>query len=323
VTTFVVESHGEEGPRAVADSDVASTATATSAPPAPPRTTSTAVAPKSAFARPPDDDDEEESKWVSPWGASAFSAGTLALLQASLLGVWWLTIALGILGLALVGQGIVATGRDRQLKDRMWFTLGSLVNIGVLGVALIAPGLLNRYWAMTAVPPHEDPQQIMMVGRTTPQEKGTPIGAADWGDGRDMALRQESVFMRVESVKAGSLPGKADGSVLIHLRIQNARHERTITIEPFSNDGHRPVLTDEAGRAFPFVEQKLRKPAKGAPVFIVDSRVVELNPDERQEYLLVFAAAGRWEKLKLEMPASAWGQKGAFKFRIPGHFSFQ
>jgi hypothetical protein len=315
--------HGDDGPRAVLDSDNSSTqSTAESEDEVAGRPSCASAPVKAAPVRHTEEEEpEEEWSWVSPWGAASFAAGTLALLQASLTGVWWLTIGLGILGLVLIVQGVLAAGRDRSIKDSVWFTLGGVVNLAVLGVALIAPGLLNRLWALDKAVEKVDPNPLMLVSRGSPHDVGKPMSSSDWADGREAAIRQESLHVRLESLKPGQLPGKSDAAMVIHVRILNWRHERIITVEPFATDTHCPVLTDEKGKSYPFVTLKMRKPAKGAPVFVAESRAVDLDINERQEYLLYFAApAGRSDKLKLEIPASAWGLQGTLKFAIAGFF---
>jgi len=110
--------------------------------------------------------------------------------------------------------------------------------------------------------------------------------------------------------------------VLVHLRLANCKHERTIPVEGFGSDTHRPVLTDETGRSYTFLEQRPRKPAKGDPVFEASGpRAAKLSSLARQDYLLVFSPApSKFEVLKLELPASAWGRDGVCKLRIPRPF---
>ena len=107
--------------------------------------------------------------------------------------------------------------------------------------------------------------------------------------------------------------------MLVHLRIANIGSQ-TIKLVGFGKD--RPELFNELfnePRSLPFREQRLRKLARGAPIFEEPAgpRDVELLPNAYQDLLLVFAppplAAG---VLQLEVPSSAWGRKGSCKFRI-------
>ncbi len=263
------------------------------------------------------DQDEEQGFWISPWGAAAFGAGALALLQASVLGLWWLTVGLAALGLLLVAWGVQATREDRRGSDQVWFAVGGCLSGVVLLLALAAPGLLNGRWVIDTSVPRPDLESQVVVGRNEFLAEGRPLEAGDWADAATEAIRQGDVFVRVESVQVGPPPGKPDTPcLLVHLHVKNCRHQ-TVTVEGFAGD-RQPVLNDEAGGTCPFLEALPRVPAKGAPVFDASaSQAAELGPLERQDYLLVFAAPpSASEALKLEVPASAWGRKGACRFRI-------
>jgi hypothetical protein len=266
----------------------------------------------------PDDRADEQASWISPWGAAAFAVATLALLQASVLGLRWLTVGLAALGLLLLGQGIRATRNDRQSRDRVWFTVGGGLSGVVLLAALIVPGLLNSRWAIDSAVPQTDPDAQMLVPRARPLDEGRRLAAEDWAEAETEAIRQGDLIVRVESVEVGPLPEKADVPyLLVHLRLANCKHG-TIAAEGFGNDKQPPVLTDDAGGSYPFLEGRPRRPASGAPVFAVSApQGATLGPLERQDYLLVFAAPpSPLPALKLEVPASAWGRNGACKIRI-------
>ncbi len=213
-------------------------------------------------------EERDEESWVSPWGAAAFVAGALALLQASVPGLWWLTVALAALGVLLVGQGIRATWPHPRATDRTWLVLGGGVSGVVLLVALAAPWLLNNWWAIDTQVALSDPDAQVVVPRDVPLDKGRRPSADDWADAVTEAIRQDDLFVRVESVKSGPRPGKAvpasaDGSCLmVYLRLLNCKHERTISVEGFK-DTHQPVLTDDTGHSYAFLGQRRRRPAKG------------------------------------------------------------
>jgi hypothetical protein len=283
---------------------------------------SRATAPAAAQTSvPAADAQEDEPSWISPWGSAAFVVAALALMQGAVpvLGLWWLTVGLGVVGVLLVAQGIWTTRAACRTKDRVWFVLGGGLSAAALLVALVAPGLLNNRWAIDVAVPQSDPDAMVLVRRDQPLEEGKRLSAEDWADAVTEGIRQEEIFVRVESVKNGALPGKASGSgLLVHLRLANCKHERTITIEHFNADQHKPVLTDDAGRSYAFVEARPRKVAKGEAVFApAKAPTIDLEPLGRQEYLLVFASPpSKFEALKLEVPASAWGRKGTCKLRI-------
>jgi hypothetical protein len=267
-------------------------------------------------------DDEQETVWISPWGASAFCVSAMALLQASTLGSWWLTVALAAVGVVLFAGGVWATRERRRVKDRVWLTLGGTVSGAALVLALFAPGLLNRYWAMDIRLARPDVNEQFVVNRDTPLDEGRRMPADESANAATDGIRQEDMFVRLESVKKGTLP-KGDGvALLFHVRLINCKHERTIEVEGFVSE-HKPVLTDESGQVCAFVEQRMRKQSRTQVVFEASQRVAHIEAADRQDYLLVFAAPAKTTNLKLELPSSAWGRKGTCKFRISNLFEAQ
>jgi hypothetical protein len=270
------------------------------------------------------DELDAQASWINPWGAAALGAATLALLQASLVGIWTLTLALAVLGLVLVGLGIRDTQQqqERRRADRAWFAAtGSLCAI-ILLVALVMPGLINHWWAIDASVPRSDANRLVAVNRDNPLDAGRELSADDWVDATTEAIRQDDVFVRVESVKLGTLSGK-DGTYLqVHLRVGNCKNERTIAVEGFGANKQRPLVTDEAGRSYDFVEQRPGRPAKGGAVFSASTpAAATLGGADRKEYLLLFSSpVSRFEAVKLAVPASAWNRKGVCKLRISRAF---
>jgi hypothetical protein len=273
-----------------------------------------------------EDEEEEEQEaaipsWINPWGAAAFGLATLALLQATLVGFRFLTVLLALAGSVLVGLGIRATGEDRKTRDQVWFYISGVLNGAILILALFLPGVLNSWWALDRPAPSKDPNKLVLVPRDKTQEEGQPLGADDWADASTEAIRQDDVLVRVESVKVGPVADKGtDSRLLVHLRLANVGQGKPIPFEGFGGK-HEPKLTDESGGSFAFQEQRLRKPARGAPVFEASGpRTVEVQPMVPQDVLLIFEAPPKTEGLRLEIPSSAWGRKGVCKLRIPALF---
>jgi hypothetical protein len=283
-------------------------------------------------ARKADDDEEDDEPksipaWVNPWGAVGFFAATLALLLASLVDVRWPTIGLSVLGGAAVAMGLRATQDHRKTSDRAWLTLSGTLNGFVLFLALVLPGVLNGWWVLDKAVAKKDLDKMVVVARDRPNEEGRPLTEGEWVDATTESIRQGDVAIRVESAKVGPLPGgTGKGSyVLIHIKFANAGNAQTISLEGFSNEQHRPVLTDASGRSFAFLEQRLRKQARGAPAFedAGGAKVVEVMPARFQDLLLIFASpSSTFEEVRLELPSAAWGQKGACKLRIPASIEF-
>jgi hypothetical protein len=259
---------------------------------------------------------------MSPWGVAAATLAGLGLLQASLVGVRWLTTLLAVLGIAAVVLGIVFTRRNMKTKDRTWLTLGGALSGVVLLVVHYSPGTLNLRWGMDFPVAQNDPNKMERISREHPELEGKPLSAEDWVDASTEAIRQDDVGIRVESVSAGELPEVGPKSYLqVHLRLLNFGQNRLIKVEGFDTDRNKPLLTDDSGRSYPLLEVWPRKGSKAPPVFEKSAPQTGLSPGRRLDRLLIFQlpAAGVGA-LKLEVPASAWGRKGSCKMRLPADY---
>ncbi len=266
--------------------------------------------------------------WINPWGLVASLLSALALLAAPVDRLRSLTIVLSALGVAVVLLGIPVTWWRRN-QDWAWLGFGGALSGAVLLLALFRPGLLNPFWAIdlpTEPPP--DPNRLTVIPRGQPNAEGKPLAPEDWVDASREVIRQREMLIRLPSVKTGALMSKTGdvsgpAYLLIRLSFYNTSHSDTITIHHFDNEKHKPVLTDDSGHSYPFIEQRPRYlRAGGSVVFLPSNETVgELQPPRYLDYLLVFQMppAGL-ESLQLELPASAWGRKGVCRFRIPRFF---
>jgi hypothetical protein len=269
--------------------------------------------------------EEEKAKADLPlplnvWGLAGFILGALGLLAASLVGIWIVTVALSALGVGAVAWGWVATRHDRQPKDRVWLNLGGGMSGVVLLITLFLPGLLNDLWPVDVPVAAADANKLELVERDTPDER-KPLGADDWANAATQAIRQDDALVRLESVKAGAVPGKNSAQYLqIHFRLANVGRKQDFTFEGFDKDARLPVLKDNSGRSFTFVEQRPRVTARGEPKFVEpNSQPVPVTATQKAEYLLVFELPPTGPYL-LELPAAAWGRTGVCRFRIESSF---
>lgn len=256
--------------------------------------------------------------WISPWGGAAFLVTTLAVVQAHLMGIWILTLALAALGSLVVFLGFRATEEVRQTRDKVWLAMAGALSGVVLVLTVFAPGILYSRWAIDTPVARSNPNEMVLVPREKQGEKGSPLSPEEWVDAATEGIRQDDMFIRVESVKIGPLQGTTGPPRLqIHLRLANTKTE-TITVPGFDSSERRPVLTDDSGRSYEFLEQRRRRPARGAPVFEAPGpQPGELLPNSNLDHLLVFSAPpSGFVPLKLTVPTSAWGRKGECKFRI-------
>jgi hypothetical protein len=294
-----------------------------------PKIVPTPVLPRPA---PSDAEDEEDSTfpdWLSPWSLAAFGFGVVALLLASLLGVRILTIGLSGGGIVMAVLGFWTNLQKGPARDRVTLALGGTISGGVLILALFVPGVINSRWARDFSVPAGDPNKLVQVPRDQPRLEGKPLSPDDWVDAVQDAIRQDDVFIRLESVQIDQLADKGENKYLqVHLRLGNSGHERTIVVTGFSPDKDQPVLTDESGKPYPFLEQRLRKRPRGGRGPLVFDLT---GPQEKEvaatgylDVLLVFEApAATVAALNLEVPAAAWGRTGVCKFRFPESFKVE
>lgn len=275
------------------------------------------------YSRPaPEKEEEAEAQWVNPWGLTSLTLAGAGLLLASLVGLRFLTLGLAGLGLAVTIVGFVATRQERETKDLVWLGLGGGLSALVLGLVQFAPGWLNHHWALIGEVTRTDPNHLVRVPRDKMQQEGKPLTAADWVDGASEAIRQDDMIFRVEAVQSGELPDLGTGTFLqVHCRLINSGQALPIAFGGFSNEKNKPVLSDENGRSYPFLGQRLRKVnSRGSADYEKsDVRTSELPPSGgRQDLLLIFQdpPAGI-SQFKLEVPASAWGRKGVCRLLIP------
>lgn len=276
-----------------------------------------------------DSEDSAVPAWMNVWGVVACALGIVALLSASTVGIRLLTVLVSAIGLGTALVGCFVGNVAFQTKDRAWLAFGGFLCAWVLALAAFVPGLLNSYWVLNRTVERVEPDKQFIVPRDQLRDAGRSAAPDEGADALTEAIRQHDVIIRVESVKLGTLPDKGRGSyLLIHLGLANSGGE-AITIQGFGRDKHTPALTDQSGRAFAFLDQRQRIPAKGAPVFAAATGGIELAPPNRQDYLLIFETpltglkpAALNTPAKLEVPSSAWGRNGVCQFTIPKLFDF-
>jgi putative heme-binding domain-containing protein len=224
------------------------------------------------------------------------------VLAASLAGVRWLTLASSVLGVAVACVGLWVCGR----QGRVSVVLGGGLCAAILLVTVLAPGVLNPFWAMDSRPAPVDPNLLVVVSRERAREEGRPLAEDEWVDAETEGIRQDDLLVSLESVKGGRLLERGGTSfLLVHFHLDQFQPGRTIAFERFAPGKNEPILTDDSGRSYAFVVDRVRKPPTKFDVLLkVDHLLVfELPPSQVRE-------------LKLELPAAAWGREGVCRFRI-------
>ncbi len=247
---------------------------------------------------------------IRPWGPAAVVLAGLGLLTAFLVDVRALPLGLGGLGLVATALGLCA-GRGGR-GDRSWLLAGGVLSAAVCGLALVAP-LIPRTIGQAgpaggeAEPGAAPAGELLRVPRERPLDPGKPLADGDWADAATEALRRDDWFLRVESARAGRLPGLGGTShLLVHFFLYQNGRDRTITFTGFAKGARRPALTDAAGRSYAFAGHQ---PRRFSPAF----DLVPLRLDHFLVFALPPADSG---PLKLEIPASAWGETGTCRFLI-------
>jgi hypothetical protein len=231
----------------------------------------------------------------------------------------WLTIALLVLGVSIAGYGAWIRPDNRQPRDNVWLAVCVAFSGSIALLICFAPGVLNSRWVIDRTIPKSDPNELTAVPRDKAMQKGRALSPDEVLDAAIEAYRQDDVVVRIESAKIGQLAGKGDKPyLLVRFRIVNTGQGQSISLEGFSE--HQPVLCDESGHSFAFVEQRLKQIKNRAEVFEDWSgqQSVEIGSRGAQDVMLVFESPRKSEALQLDISSAVWGRKGLCRFRIAG-----
>lgn len=245
-----------------------------------------------------------KSAQIRPFSLLSVLLASAALIVASVVGMRWLTISLALLGLAAGVFGILAY-RDHN-SGRSWISsaTGSVLNVVLLLLSLFVPTLLNSFWISNHVSAHSNEAEVVPKSKT--RGPGKPLTDDEWVNSAQDGIRQNDLFIQLQSVKADRLPDKGTATfLLVNLRIDQMRDGPAIHYERYGKGGSVPKLTDDSGREYAYLGDRARKsPTKFDRLFMLDQ-------------LLVFELPDKVQFLNLTVPASAWGREGTCHFRIP------
>jgi putative heme-binding domain-containing protein len=206
--------------------------------------------------------------------------------------------------MALGIVGVLAYRSRESAGSRIASAIGGILSAAILVASLLAPAVLNPYWASEPADA-TDPNACVVVARNKTRGEGRPLQADEWVDAIKEGIRQDDLFIQLQSIKTDRLPDKgATTFLLVNLRLDQMRDGRAIKYERFANDKHQPKLTDDSGREYAFLGERVRKaPSKLDRLFMADQ-------------LLVFEMPSQVQSLNLALPASAWGRQGTCRFHI-------
>jgi hypothetical protein len=235
------------------------------------------------------------------------------------MGIRWLTIALVFLGFSIACYGAWSSRFDPQPRDKVWLAMSGILGGSIVLLICLAPGLLNNRWDIDRTIPKPDPNELMVVPREKAMQKGRLSTKDEVLDSATEAFRQDDVVIRIESAKIGQVPGKGEKPYFqLLFRVVNTGHGQSIPLEGFSE--YQPVLSDQAGHSFAFIEQRLKQIKNRAVVYESwnGRQSIEIGVRGSQDVMLIFESPPAGETLKLEVNSAAWGRKGMCRFRIAG-----
>lgn len=251
-------------------------------------------------------------KWISPFGLASALFASSGVVVASLVGLRWQTISLSLLGLVVGAWGLIA-GRSR-------FSCGGscILCIAVLLIALLAPTILNPFWASDSQANAADKNQYMVVPRLKPRSAERPLKADEWVDAKEERIRQDDLYIQLQSIMAGKLADKgATPYLIINLHIIQSRDGKSVKFERLAKHKHELKLTDASGHEYAFLEDRIRKsPSKFDRLFMADQLLLFELPTEVQSLMDKKIGEAIPFEMKLELPASSWGREGTCRFRI-------
>jgi len=281
---------------------------------------------------------------ISAWSLVALLTGTTALLSPWLFDSVPVTKWLGCASVVLGGLALLASLRPstnrRAMEDASpKYDLSSnlLALFGGVAIWLLAsnkPGILKPMWELSLPVKPRDMETLFAVPAVKPREEGRQIGADEWVDAAISFIRQDDLIVAIDSVASRPLRlgkgmlglGKSTPAISVHLRLANLGSD-VIPVQGFALGAAAPVLTDDSGQSYPFLEARRRVPDKQRAVFDPKASLeAELAPTmmgRNAGYLLIFERAGggsAFDPCKLEVPAALWGRKGTCRFRLEAPF---
>jgi hypothetical protein len=254
-------------------------------------------------------------KQLDPGSATALLCGTLALLLASIPPVAFLTKFLALLGLLTGLVAAVVVG----LSDPVRAAVPLVAAVPGLVVLLFVGS-----WPEGSPPPPPPLVSISLKeGGLVPH---TPISEEDWVSAATHAIRKKDVRVQVLSAKIGAVEVEYGGKkvssrekfLILTLGVGlEAVDFQQIPYETWADQLNQPsknppALTDNLNQTYP--QKKLALDRK---IVARDVRG-QLTPGRPVREVLLFPVpSAKMETLRLQLPASAFGDTGEIRFEIP------
>ncbi len=261
---------------------------------------------------------------LDPWTAGALFAGSLALLLPSVPFLAVLSKPVSGLGLLLALLGGVVPALQKQTSPTVPLSVAGLCLIALL---FVGPWSRSRAPDTRSVTITRDPGGIP----AHQQHKGE-----EWVDASSASLRQDGLRIEILAVQLGGVEIKDDRKkdepkqedrptfskekyLVIKVRVTDeAVIFHRSSYQPWSNrrdspSKHPPILTDDTGKSYlqeTFDPAPQKVEGRGDHLF--------LTPGHQLRDVLVFPPPADSVKfLRLELPGSAFGKPGKFRFQIP------
>lgn len=228
------------------------------------------------------------------------------------------------------------TAGPRRRRSRSWFVAGCLL-LGVLAVcsAAIVGLVLAGAWFVTPLDrPATTPGEGALAD-TTDEAGDLPAKTADYTNAARKSIAYTGVLVRVDNVQVGKVDYRAEREffrtetpdyLIVTLSVKNKDRGRDVEYRSwysyqFEDDEEGPQqveLLDEDGLAlevFPIKDAEIVERHRASDLAIepgeeiADSVVFKLPPDYIDDAI---------PPLYLKLPAAAIGEKGHFRFYIPG-----
>lgn len=262
--------------------------------------------------------------WFVILGVLAFLIGSVGLALASFSGMEPIAVGVTLVGLVLAGIGFFIAYRQET---------GTLYPL--LGIVVCLPALLWSLYCFSQMPKPEKPRSAAELARktTVPLNQGNaalsdarpaPAQEDEFVDITKQAEQQGDLRVAVTGVSIGKVnfepvPGKkppAERYLIVNVRLGNVGVERKYDYSGWGQWGgeNSATLRDTKGKTYKLKRFEAAWEIKG------QVRTTAIFPGKSVDDILVFEAPPVKDlpsRLRLELPAPAFGGVGKFQFEVP------
>jgi hypothetical protein len=252
-------------------------------------------------------------------GVAACLAGGVGLVAGSVAPVAFLTRPLSGVGVALGLLGVLSATGGRP-RGPLFAVAGAVLSGLVLGVSLLAPSVLGPRYEASRLRSDYDPDAVRVVPLRLDPGGSEGLEHDGYADASRAAVQQGFIRVRVTGATLGPLSSRepkrkptAQPYLSVGVRVQHLGHGPAVRFI------HWGVTEERAVPPAAAEADGLRLPARlnWADLPVRPVLVQELWSGLAAETLLLFDPPTSPGTVRLELPAEAWGGRGAFRFLIP------